>query len=549
MKEKIYNLLHQYLLSENIKEYSIDDLKTQITLSPPKLRNHGDLSTNFALKFSKELECKPMELGDKVIDFFNKNSQNLFSEIMIKKPGFINFYFNINFLANDVLSKIQDDKKINLKLQNKSINVEFLSANPTGLLHIGHARNVITGDIIVKMFEALGSKVTREYYINDAGSQINKLGESVYYYYLLLNNKKPEIKEEELGYKGQEIIDYANKIKDDNRFLKLSKEEAINKLSLMSKDYFLDVIKETSLKLNVKPFDIFTSEQELYDKKSIEEVIKKLKKTSSLYEKDGATFIKTSDFTDVKDRVIIKSDNSFTYMMADVANHVNKYEKKYDLIMNIWGSDHHGYEERIRSSCIILGYPDKLKVAYISMVKVKKNGQDLKMSKRQGTSLTIEDVLGYLTPDEIRYAMIEKSKEQNLTIDIDKIKEKGSNNNFWYVQYANARINQLLTKFNSKYKFEKVTKFTQLTNAERDIILQMINFENVLLKASRLSEPSILWNFLRELAGFFHSYYNSFIIISDDFKHTIEKVNLLVKLKKMFEQIFFILGISPINKM
>ena len=543
MKNKL-----KIILIDSLKKLDIDIQHSQIEILNTKNREHGDYSTNIALKFAHVLKISPIEFANKIK---NDIDSKLIVKIEIVKPGFINFFLDSQLLVNLTLNSFQKNKELQFDLESNYINYEFVSANPTGYLHIGHARNGIIGDITINLLKKIGNKVVREYYINDAGNQISNLGKSVLYHYVKLNNIEYDITKEEASYNGYEILEYAKIIEiPSNIWKEKSKEQIVTLFGEHAKLYFMKIVKETLIEINIDKFEVFTSEQYLFDSGKVEETIKRLKETDKVFKKDGAIWIKTSEKGDDKDRVLIKNDGAYTYMVADVANHVLKFERNFNKLINVWGSDHHGYEKRIKASCNFLGYDDKnLEVHYISMVKLLRNGEELKMSKRAGTSLTIKEVLGVIDPNLLRFAMISKSREQQLSIDIDEIKTESMSNPYWYIQYANARMNQLINKFNDQNTFKEVSNFKLLGENEKNIIIKLTDIQDIFKQSAKISEPYILWNYLYELASFFHSYYNSSIIISDDKKLSLERINFIIIIRDIFKTMFKIMNMELIEKM
>ncbi len=537
MKNKISKLIIEWFN----KEYKVKINEISVTTINNKF---GDFSSNVLLK-----ECKKnnIDLNDAFKNFeiyIIKNNINYFDKIEFVN-GFINFTLSDDSII-EIIKKIENIlSKDKLDISNEKIEIEFVSANPTGLLHIGHARNAIIGDVIANNLNYLGNDVFREYYINDAGNQINSLGESVNFY--LNKNESSNISEEEIPYKGEEIITLSKHIKE------LGKDFSnFEELCLYSKDYFLSKIKETLSKLNIKNFDNYISERDLFDKNKVAKVLEDLKDTKFTFEEEGALWIKTEEFGDDKNRVLVKSDGSLTYMVADVANHVEKYKMGFNKMINVWGKDHHGYEKRIKSSMEILGYdPKKLDVEYISMVKVFKDNKELKMSKRAGTSLTIDYILEIISADLLKYSIISKSKEQNLSINIDDLTKRTMDNQFWYVQYAYARIYNLVNKYEEKYgKVNLISNYEEILKDKDELkmLLHLNSLVDVLIHASIKNEPNIIWNYLYELASYFHYYYNFSIIISDNNKLSLERINFLLLVKKTMERVLNIIGIKPIKK-
>ncbi|BDV02659.1 MAG: arginine--tRNA ligase [Candidatus Hepatoplasma vulgare] len=542
MKKEIIDILVNYF-DEKEKYYP------KIEIFKINDKNDVNYSTNLALKLSSDLLIPPIKLAKNIKIFLEENYKNYFEEISITNPGFLNFKLNQSFITKKLVEFANKEYVPNLNLKDKYINYEFVSANPTGNLHIGHARNAVVGDIYINTVEYLKQKIVREYYINDAGNQIINLANSVFYYYERLVD--PSLKENlnSIAYHGSEIIEYANILFNE------SKEYKYDYILGNAKEHFLKEIEKTLENLGLKKFEVFTSEQKLFDDKKVDKFFEIIKKTPHYFEKDGASWLQTSLFGDDKDRVLRKSNNALTYMVADVANHIEKYNRGFDLMINLWGMDHHGYEKRVKAALDILGYDSKkLIVDYISMVKIAKNGEEVKMSKRKGNALTINETLEMIGKNILRFNMISKLKEQNLVIEIDEINNKNLNNPYWYTQYVNARIFNLF----KKYKLENTTKplkksfkliFSLKENKEFLLIKKMLEFDYIIDSVYKNREPNILLNYLKEMASVFHSYYSSYKIISKDDALTKERVSLIILFNNLYQRIYKLLGIDIIENM
>ncbi|BDV03760.1 MAG: arginine--tRNA ligase [Candidatus Hepatoplasma scabrum] len=549
MKEEIIFYLQKYL-----NDHKISFPKEKIFVFVGKNKQFGDFNTNIAILLANKNKKDAIKIANNIKDFLL--NFNYFSDITVTEPGFINFFFKKEQIIKKALLYFDKNyqEEFNTILKQK-INYEFVSANPTGYLHLGHARNAIIGETTVMLLDYIGHNVTREYYINDGGNQIDNLAKAIYYYALKkLNIKNDFVKSSE--YNGYEIIDYANYLakKEQKLFYLKEQEQIIKKLKKLAIKHYLSEIKKDLNSLMVADFDIYTSDQKLFDDKKVDEILKNLQKTEYFYEKDGATWLNTSAFFDTKDRVLIKSDGSFTYMVADIANHVQKYQRGFDLMINLWGADHHGYEKRIKSGLQILGYDaNKLKIDYITIVKLLENGQEFKMSKRKGTAIKIREILEKVDLGVFKFSILAKGKSQMHAIDIAKINKKDINNIYWYIQYANSRIHQLLKKAGqerlSNLELKKNYKYLGEDAKEEQLLSKMTAFHDQVLQASLNREPLILTNYLKELAQIFHSYYNNCKIISSNKEQEHERLILIVALKNLFARIFNILKIEIIEKM
>lgn len=549
MKEQIIFYLQKYL-----KHSKIDFSSTEILVFQGKNKQFGDYNTNLALIVAKKNKDNPFDVAKKIKDFLETFAY--FEKITITKPGFINFFIKKEKIIAKALAYFEKDyqEKFDTILKAK-INYEFVSANPTGYLHLGHARNAIIGETTIMLLDYIGHNVIREYYINDGGNQIDNLAKSIYYHAskkLNLQNNFVESSE----YNGYEIIDYAYELAKNNKeiFYLKDQNEIITKIKKMAIEHYLIEIKRDLKSLKIADFDIYTSEEKLFQDHKVEKVLSDLKKTKYFYQKDGANWLNTEAFFDTKDRVLVKSDDSFTYMVADLANHVQKFTRGYDLMINLWGGDHHGYEKRIKSGLEILGYKsNKLEVDYITIVKLLENGQEFKMSKRKGTAIRIREILEKVDLGVFKFSILAKAKSQMHAIDIAKINKKDINNVYWYIQYANSRIHQLLNKVEkdrlNKLKLKTNYKYLAEEEIEEKLLLKIASFHDQVLQAALNREPLILTNYLKELVQIFHSYYNSCKIINDDKEIEDERLILILALKNLLDRIFNILKIDVIQKM
>lgn len=534
MKKIISNTIIKILKEFDIS--SVEILKSK----DPKI---GEYQTNVALKESRKLGKKPLDFADEVKEKLDK--EEIFENISIINPGFVVFKLAKDFFKKEALRYMDKTFKPIIGFSGK-MNYEFISANPTGLLHIGHARNAIVGDTFTRVAEFSGYDVIREYYINDAGNQINDLATSVN---MAMKLKAKTISDEEYidaPYKGQEIKDFADEL------LIKEKDFSHNELKEISLIHFLGEIKKTLSRIQIKEIDKWTSEKELFSTGEVEKVINSLKETKYWFEKEGASWIETTTFNDDKDRVLIKADGSYTYVVADIANHVSKFEKGYDVLFDLFGKDHHGYEQRVRASLEMLGYNEKkLNVDFISMVKLLKNGEELKMSKRAGTGLTINDLTELTDIEAFKFALLERNKEQDLVIDVANFEKTGTDNTYFTAQYAHARATRILEKFEKEIGKLPTSRITNIEWSEKanKLAKVMVDFTDRIDSVIHNREPSILVNYIKELVKAFHSYYNNDVVIGEDKELAFEKIKLVISLKNLLAMAFNLIGIKPKDKM
>ena len=536
-------------------ETGLDRKPIKIHVEKARNAKFGDYSCNCALTAGLD--------HNKAMTFATLIAKNLstkyFKKADVVKPGFINLYVKDEMLA-DIIKEINSEQEDFGKLKRKRIsyNIEFISANPTGLLHIGHARNAAIGDTLARIWEAVGIDVTREYYINDSGNQIEKLGLSVLIRYINLFGRNAELPED--SYHGAEIIDVAQALKtqyndrflfvkyDNNKILRSSErdEEFVNIIKNFAKMYLLAIIKKTLAEFGVK-IDIWYPESDLYKKNLIEAVLSNLKEHT--YHSEGALWLKTTEKGDDKDRVLVKSDNTFTYFLPDIAYHNVKLARNYTKIFNIWGSDHKSYADRMKIAMQLCGFDkDKLEILIMQMVRLMKDGQEYKMSKRSGTSLTMQDLIDAIGKDAARWFLVSQPMDSHLEIDVDKDLSKNNNNHLYYVQYAHARINQVLNKVQL---VKKVKCFNGLTHPlEREIIVYLSTFPNTLLNISHSYNPNIITLYLTNLAKLFHAYYEQVKLIDNSNPElTQQRMKLIQAIKTVIANGLRLMNITPVDKM
>ncbi len=546
MKQQIYNKFVS-LLQAN--EYDSSLLEIMRNRANP---NFGDYTLNLPLKLSKTLQKNPMEIAANLKNLIEKKMPDFFDKVEVVKPGFINLFLSKNILIKNFKTFLNPNFKLDFSyLDTFNIDYEFVSANPTGHLHIGHARNAIIGDVTTKILELVGNKIYREYYVNDYGNQINDLGMAVRYYYDLLLNNAPQVNDP--PYKGIEIQTYAQMFYDKykNKYEEHN-ENSFNFIKESALEHFLKEIRLLLEKLNLKPFDEYVSERKLYSDKLVEKYLKELETSGKTYQKDGAIWLATTEFGDDKDRVLVKEDGNTTYLVADIANHVEKLKKGNDKLIDLWGKDHHGYETRVKASLSFLGYDDVLEIDYIDMVQVSDNGNKVKMSKRAGTSLRIVDLLEQMPVDILRFSLLSKSKDQNLEIDISQVKDNNVSNPFYYIQYANARSHQLMTKYSEifgTYQPQESFNFIGDHPKEKELMAKMLEWEEIIVMTLNDREPSILVNYLKTLANAFHAFYNNCPVILKDQKQSSERAALVYAFQNLMAKNFELLGIKPMKKM
>jgi arginyl-tRNA synthetase len=568
----------RFILLKSLNSIGIGDSFIDIEL--PKEPKFGDLSTPMAMTLSKRLKRPPRDIAENLINSINKELgskiKDIFEKIEIAGPGFINFTFSKKYLCSELLklnkegfSYLTEDIG-----KGKRVQIEFVSANPTGPLHLGHGRGAALGAALSNLLKEAGYSVEKEYYINDAGRQVKLLGLSVFAKYRQLLGEDFPFPDE--GYKGKYIEDLARdfskmqvarcKIEDSKletcglQPQKKTEEELLNEITDFSYKKMLDEIKKDLQDFGVF-FDSWQSERELYQKKEesqrseIEESIDELRRRGYVYEKDSALWFKSTEFGDDKDRVIIKSDGEYTYFASDIAYHRKKIEKGFDEIIDIWGADHHGYIPRIKAVIEALGYPkDSLRVLLVQMVTLLKGGKPVQMSKRAGEFITLREVIDEIGPDTTKFLFLTRRSDSHLEIDIEVAKAQSAENPVYYVQYAHARINSIFEKIKgqeSEYNIHDLTVFEceSFNDEEISIIKKLLLYPMMFKNAAIAHEPHRITFYLQELASMFHSYYHKYRVISEDKDTTIIRLALCRAIQIILSHGLNILGVKAPEKM
>lgn len=543
MKAKIINLLEK-----SIKSMGISDVN--IYIETPKNSKNGDFSTNIAMQLTKILRKNPKLIAKEIID--NLEKSNFFEKIEIAGPGFINFFVKKSSLA-DVLEEVFS-KKENYGENNigngEKILLEYVSANPTGDLHVGHARNAAVADSLVRIMKKSGYNVTREFYVNDAGNQINNLTLSADARYKQALGIKVNMPED--GYNGKDIVLLGEILKKEygKSLLEKDKSEYMKFLREYSVKYQLEKIKKDLKDFRVE-FDNFYSETSLYESKKIDLTLETLEKSGYIYKKDGATWLKTTALStgDDKDRVLIKADGNYTYFTPDIAYHKDKFDRGYDKLINLFGADHHGYVARIKASMEAVGYnPDNLEILIMQLVRLLENGTEVKMSKRTGKSITIRDLINEVGVDASRYFLVMRSYDTHLDFDFTLAKEKSSENPLYYVQYAHARICSILSQVKDidilSYNKELLTDEYSV-----ELLKHIAYFKEVLKQVSKKRQPHRLCNYMQNLATAFHKFYGNNKVITDNEEQTKAYLALITAVKITIKNALNLIAVDAPEKM
>ena len=519
----------------------------------PKDKSHGDFATNAAMLLTKQAKMKPRDIAQAIVDSLNKESK-LIEKVEIAGPGFINFYLSQNWLY-DILPVVeaQDTAYGSVDIgKGEKVQVEFVSANPTGLLHMGNARGGALGDSLANLLKMAGYDVTKEFYINDAGNQIVNLGLSLEARYRqLLGETGCEIPEN--GYHGQDIIDTAQRIVDavGDSYLQLPEAERQEKMIATALDEKIAAIKSGLAAFGVE-YDVWFSETTLHESGAVKDVVDLLTEKGMTYEKDGAIWLKTTDFGEEKDEVLIRSNGIPTYFAADIAYHKNKFDRGFKRVINIWGADHHGHVARMKRSMDAIGYNgDDLTVLLMQLVRLYQNGEVVRMSKRTGQYVTLQELIEDVGKDAARYFFIMRNPDSHLDFDLDLAKEQSSDNPVYYVQYAHARINSILKATGKALPKAAECDLTLLKEeAELELIRKIANLPTEIAYAAEQLEPYRMARYATELATLFHSFYNSCRVINEDDEALTNARLVLVNAARItLRNVLTMLGVSAPERM
>jgi arginyl-tRNA synthetase len=490
----------------------------EYVIEVPNNPDHGHFATNLPLTLAPSQKRSPMEIASIMVENLI-DKEDLLEKVEVAAPGFINFRINPDKwygVLSDIISLGRNYGQ-NRTGNNQKVLVEFVSANPTGPLHLGHGRGAALGDTLCRILSFCGYDVAREFYINDAGQQIRILGESIFSRFRQMND--PDYPFPENGYHGEYILDLAGTISEKVNLNDMSQQEAMDSCAREGKEIMLEEIKQDLDMFRVS-FDFWYNESDLFSSGLIEGTLERLEKKKQLYENDGALWIRTSDFGDDKDRVIRKKDGQFTYFASDISYHLEKQKRGFAKAINIWGADHHGYIPRVKAALSAHGLSEEwLSVLLVQLVKLWRGGQEIKMSKRAGDFVTLRELVDEVGVDAVRFIFLTKSHDSPLDFDIDLVKKQDSDNPVYYVQYAHARICSIFRKADSEGISlpEKPDGLLDrlVLDEEMTLIRILAGFPSLLEDISAALEPHRLTYYLTDLAASFHKYFNLGTKVSD----------------------------------
>ncbi|WP_286356544.1 arginine--tRNA ligase [Ileibacterium valens] len=494
--------LQESLAAAAKKSFDLDLNPSEILIEIPKRKDQGDFSTNLAMQLTRTLHKNPREIANALLE----NIENpMIDSKSIAGPGFINFVLKSDRYAKvveDILTKQEDYG--NGKPNGIRVNLEYVSANPTGSLHLGHARGAAWGDAISRIMKKAGYDVTREYYVNDAGNQIRNLALSLHARYLQALGREAEIGQD--GYLGKDIEDKGKELAE--KYGEQYADFTEKNLDFFRKEgiaFELAKIQKDLKDFRVE-FDVWSSEQALRDAGEVERVLKILEDQNKTYEKDGALWFKTTEYNDDKDRVLRKQDGSYTYLVPDIAYHNNKYDRGFDQLIDFFGADHHGYIPRLKASMAALGHnPDILNVDIIQMVRLVEDGEEVKMSKRLGNAMTINELVDMVGVDAVRYFFVNRALDSHLDFDLKLAKSQSNDNPVYYAQYAHARMCSILK---NSPEYPAVDNYEGLDHEKEIELLKVLqDYENVVAETAQTRQVHRIAHYIQNLATKFHSFY------------------------------------------
>lgn len=520
-----------------------------ITLEVPPKKELGDFATNFAMQSARVFRLPPHRIAEEIV---RRLSLEELERAEIAGPGFINVFLRAEVLYEELEQAIAAGESYGTLMakEREPIMVEYVSANPTGPLHVGHGRGAAVGSALVNLLRVAGYPVRSEYYINDAGNQIETLAASVNARYLELFGQPAELPEN--GYHGTDIIDTAKRIaeKDGDRYLALSEEERLKVFREVALKEKLAALREDLSRFNVR-FDVWFSERTLHPAK-VTDAIAKLRENGTIYEKDGALWLRSTDYGDDKDRVVIRENGEPTYLAADIAYHRDKFERGFGTLVDIWGADHHGYVCRVKAAMKALGYdPEKLRILLLQMVSLYRGGEPVKMSKRTGESVTLAELIEEVGTDAARYFFVMRSLDSQLDFDLDLARKQSNENPVYYVQYAHARIASIFRQAEEiRLTVEEDLDLTMLTDETEIALIKLITeYPDEVDKAAADYAPQRIAHFAHDLAGAFHSFYSKCRIMGVDKPLAKARLALAGKTQQVIRHALGILGVSAPEKM
>lgn len=544
---ELEKILKEAVASAYEKAFAITLSTSDIVIEIPKDKSHGDYACNIAMKSAKTLHQNPRMIAEQLIAALDCPK---IDHCAIAGPGFINFTMKKDALC-DVINTVLaagDAYGQNDSGKQRKVNIEYVSANPTGDLHLGHARGAAWGDSVARIMKASGYEVCREYYVNDAGAQIHHLALSLMARYNQEFGIEKELPED--GYYGKDVIAIAKAIKAQygDRYVNGDEAQAYAFFREQGTQRELDKLRQDLDFFRVH-FDVWSSEQQLHESGKVEAVKQQLCDRDQTYEQDGALWFRSSAYGDDKDRVLVKSDGSYTYLMPDIAYHITKFERGYDLLVNLWGADHHGYIPRMKAAMQALGKnPEQLEVDLIQMVRLVDNGEEVKMSKRTGNAVTLRELCEEVGVDAVRYFFVQRALDSHLDFDLTLARKQSNDNPVYYAQYAHARICSILRQVP---EVKPCPEYDRLVDDKELALLKYIHeFPGVVADAAKHRAPNKVCHYIQKLAACFHSFYNACKVIDPQQEElSAQRLALLKATKITLKNALTLIGVEAIEKM
>jgi len=550
----IINQVKETLIEEikaSIIKSELVETVPEIKIETPKDPANGDYSSNIAMVLTKLARKNPREIANQIVENLDTNKANV-KKVDIAGPGFINFYLDQQYLTEIIKTALSKGETFGQteERKNESIIVEYVSANPTGDLHIGHARNAAVGDTLSNVLSSAGYDVTREYYINDAGKQIENLAHSIEARYNQALGLDAELPED--GYYGKDIIAIGKDLAEKHPEIKdQAEEERIKTFRKLGLDYEMKKLKQDLADFNIH-FDNWFSETSLYETNKISAVLDKMTELGYTYEQDGATWLKTTEFGDDKDRVLIKQDGTYTYFLPDIAYHYDKVERGFDKLINLFGADHHGYINRLKASLETFGVDSKrLEIQIMQMVRLLQDGVEVKMSKRTGNAITLRDIMDEVGIDAARYFLTMRSPDTHFDFDMELAKKESQDNPVYYAQYAHARISSIIRQAEEKgITIDQNVDLSLITHEKAfDLLKKIAEFEPTIVSAAESRSPHRITNYIQDLAAQFHKFYNAEKVLTDDAEKTKAHLALIEAARITLRNALALVGVSAPESM
>lgn len=578
MLKEVRSLLEQSIASIEEVDKAIRQNNIVFQVHHIRHQNHGDIASNVAMLLSKSLRADSRQVAKKILN--NLPLSDLVERVEVAGPGFINF-----FLTNEAWSKVIKDIQVNGAAygcsnegKDKHVLIEYVSSNPTGPLHVGHGRGAAYGDALARIFRATGFTTECEYYINDAGRQIDILVLSVWLRYLELLGKSFTFPDG--AYQGDYIVDLANNLLEQDgdlhcgnlgalmqslpssldskidllvtRMKEQLNNEAFSKIRTLAVDKIVSSIEKDLRQFNVE-FDAWYAESSLIKSGALDRVLDKLKTSGHLYQENGAWWFRSSELGDEKDRVVIRANGSHTYFASDIAYHIDKYDRDYDWLINVWGSDHHGYISRIKASMGVLNRnADNLEILTVQFATLYRDGEKIAMSTRSGEFVTLRDLYEEVGVDAARFFYVSHKPEQHMDFDLDLAKTQSSDNPVYYVQYAHARICSVFKQMKNRaitYDLGKANLILLREPQELDLLRSLSRYPEIVNQASRKCEPHQIAYFCRELANDFHTYYNAYPFLESEDSLRLARLSLIDSIRQVLKNSLTLLGVTAPEKM